>query len=78
MRNNVGFARKADLERHMKATHNRDNLELVDCMEPSCHRRGDYGFTRKDKMVEHVREVHKVDIPKRQTNRRSPTSSSPE
>ncbi|KAK3702266.1 hypothetical protein LTR37_014977 [Vermiconidia calcicola] len=62
----VGFARKADLERHVFIQHNRETHKYVDCEFPGCHRRGDYGFTRRDKMVEHLREVHKVDVPKKQ------------
>lgn len=58
-------ARKADLERHVQVTHLRDTLDLVDCQHYECHRKGRYGFTRKDKMIDHMRDVHKVDIPKR-------------
>ena len=61
----IGFGRYADLERHIAIVHNRSTLQLVDCTHPGCHRRGEYGFTRKDKMVEHLRDVHKIDIPKR-------------
>jgi len=61
----TGFGRYADLERHIAIVHNRSTLQLVDCTYPGCHRRGEYGFTRKDKMVEHLRDVHKADIPKR-------------
>ncbi|KAF2163698.1 hypothetical protein M409DRAFT_25885 [Zasmidium cellare ATCC 36951] len=58
-------SRNADLQRHYQNVHNRESAPLVDCWVQGCHRRGAYGFTRKDKMVEHVREVHKVDVPKR-------------
>lgn len=57
--------RNADLQRHYQNVHNREFATLVDCLVPACHRKGAYGFTRKDKMVDHVREVHKMDIPKR-------------
>lgn len=60
----VSFARYADLQRHVAVIHNRSTLLLVDCQERDCHRKGQYGFTRKDKMVDHMREVHKLDIPK--------------
>ncbi|KAF2207295.1 hypothetical protein CERZMDRAFT_51503 [Cercospora zeae-maydis SCOH1-5] len=36
-----------------------------DCAVQGCHRKGGYGFGRKDKMIEHLREVHKVEVPKR-------------
>ena len=72
----VGFARKADLQRHVDVRHNRATLQLVPCAVEGCHRIGDRGFTRKDKMIDHVREVHKVDVPKRPNNRSSPSSQS--
>ncbi|KAK4540405.1 hypothetical protein LTR36_009262 [Oleoguttula mirabilis] len=68
----TGFARYADLQRHVAIVHGRQNLQLVDCSHPGCHRRGEYGFTRKDKMVDHLRDVHKSDIPKRASGKRSP------
>ena len=76
-RQDIAFARKADLERHMSSMHNRETLQLHDCQLPGCHRRGEYGFTRKDKMIDHMRDVHKVPIPKRANGRKSesPTSS---
>jgi hypothetical protein len=54
----VAFKRKADLDRHRSVVHGR-RTELYDCEVLGCHRVGDYGFTRKDKMVEHMREVHR-------------------
>lgn len=66
------FARYADLQRHIAIVHDRPNLQLVDCSYQGCHRRGEYGFTRKDKMVDHLRDVHKLDIPKRTSGKRSP------
>jgi hypothetical protein len=59
------FKRKADLERHIVAIHTRATAEMIDCEHPTCHRRGEYGFLRKDKMIEHMRDVHKTNIPKR-------------
>lgn len=51
------FKRKADLERHIETRH---LCRLIDCEYPECHRRGDYGFARKERMIEHMRNVHKV------------------
>ncbi|KAK5731152.1 hypothetical protein LTR15_001090 [Elasticomyces elasticus] len=65
------FARHADLQRHVQNVHNPETIQWVDCQHPGCHRRGQYGFSRKDKMVEHMREVHKADIPKRSSGARS-------
>lgn len=61
----VFFARKADLKRHYDQVHNPESVRMLDCTEPRCHRRGENGFGRKDKLVEHQREVHKINIPKR-------------
>ncbi|KAK0251729.1 hypothetical protein LTS09_013189 [Friedmanniomyces endolithicus] len=66
------FARHADLQRHVQVVHNPESLQRVACEFPGCHRRGQYGFSRKDKMVDHMREVHKAEIPKRSPGRRSP------
>ena len=79
--NQIKFSRKADLQRHCLVVHNREQLELVDCQFPGCHRRGGFGFTRQDKMIDHMRDVHKEPIPKRKSSKdsgrsaTSPTSS---
>jgi len=67
----MSFGRKADLERHIAAKHTRPSPPLVDCEDPGCHRRGKYGFVRRDKMIEHMRDVHKSDIPKRPRGEKS-------
>ena len=61
------FVRKADLARHIAAVHALDPLEF-DCNVSGCHRKGAYGFARKGKLIEHMRDVHKVDIPKKRRN----------
>ncbi|TKA63954.1 hypothetical protein B0A55_09506 [Friedmanniomyces simplex] len=66
------FARYADLQRHVQVVHNPETLQRVDCEYPGCHRKGEHGFSRKDKMVDHMREVHKAEIPKRSPGRKSP------
>ena len=65
----VSFARKADLKRHYDVIHNPDKPPEYECDEPGCRRKGDAGFGRKDKLVEHLREVHGMDIPRRLTAR---------
>ncbi|KAK3679001.1 hypothetical protein LTR78_001454 [Recurvomyces mirabilis] len=76
-----GYCRYADLQRHVDVIHNTSTLNRFNCIVEGCHRVGIYGFTRKDKMVDHLREVHKCDIPKRVNgggvgSRRSSGSSS--
>jgi hypothetical protein len=38
---------------------------------PRCTRIGDKGFTRRDHLVEHLRNFHHLDIPKRRPGERS-------
>ncbi|KAK3675883.1 hypothetical protein LTR78_004075 [Recurvomyces mirabilis] len=64
------YSRHADLQRHVEVIHKTGSVAKVDCTQAGCHRSGAYGFTRKDKMVEHLREVHPVDVQKRQQGRR--------
>lgn len=57
----ANFKRLADLERHMKTVH---FPEPIDCPHGWCGRVGEHGFTRKDHLTDHLREVHMQDIPK--------------
>ncbi|RMY60000.1 hypothetical protein D0865_01762 [Hortaea werneckii] len=63
----ISFTRHGDLQRHMNSIHNRATLDLVPCtyVDPAtgrpCHRHGEFGFTRRDKMIAHMRAVHKVE-----------------
>ncbi|KAK1920025.1 hypothetical protein P3342_002321 [Pyrenophora teres f. teres] len=41
------------------------------CSVPRCNRVGDKGFTRRDHLVEHLRNFHHIDIPKRRPGERS-------
>lgn len=59
------FTRKTDLHRHVKSVHDRVKF---DCEYPWCGRIGENGFVRKDHYLEHLREMHRKDIPK--VNRR--------
>ena len=52
------FTRTADLARHYRTVH---NFELMDCPYPRCHHKGDYGFARKDHLMEHRRKYHMED-----------------
>lgn len=51
----VSFARKCDLLRHQDNAHG-SKVRLYECDLPGCHRQGAAGFTRLDKMREHVRD----------------------
>ena len=54
------FNKWADLKRHSNVHCTRP--ELFDCPVPYCHRKGDYGFPRKDKMMDHKKAAHREDI----------------
>lgn len=49
----------------MVDVHDWNNVQLVNCSEPDCHRRGEYGFAKRDELLDHLREVHGLDLPKR-------------
>ncbi|KAF8536601.1 hypothetical protein BDD12DRAFT_850269 [Trichophaea hybrida] len=56
------------LSRHMRDMH-RDKSEnppaLLDCPDDGCDRKGSKAFKRKDNLIQHLRNVHGLDIPKR-------------
>ena len=57
------FARCYDLSRHAR-THFPENLPRYDCPEKWCGRTGKDGFTRKDHLTEHRRNMHMKGISK--------------
>jgi hypothetical protein len=66
--NDILFGRSADLRRHYEHVHNRSRLEYycpsdgcIRSRKPSNGKKGRSFGTRKDKMKEHVREVHARD-----------------
>ena len=65
------FKRKADLEQHTAAMHTPTNAPLVDCEHHDCPRRGQWGFKRRQEMVEHMDEAHKVVVPKQESGERN-------
>ena len=67
---NSAFARKADRDRHYECVHNKTENKKFPCEVKGCSRVGDQCFTRKDHLMEHLRNYHRKDIPKRKTNRR--------
>lgn len=52
------FSRLTDLKRHLKAVHDPGNNRLS-CPYKWCDHTDQLGFTRKDQLSEHIREVHK-------------------
>ncbi|OJD34618.1 c2h2 finger domain [Diplodia corticola] len=60
-----GFKRHTDLVRHMSTVHHREDQGKFDCVQRTCPRKGENGFTRKDHLTEHLRNFHLRSIPKR-------------
>jgi hypothetical protein len=60
-----GFARKADLQRHMACVHDKAKQTRKDCPHRRCSRKGENGFLRQDHLTEHLRHFHNQAIPKR-------------
>lgn len=50
---NKTYARRGDLRRH-ELKHN-PSTKKIDCPKPGCVRKGNQGFERKDKMVDHLK-----------------------
>jgi hypothetical protein len=53
----MSFARKDDLNRHIQR--HVPNRQLFPCPIPGCHRVGEKGLPRQDKLLEHMRETHR-------------------
>ncbi|KAF1836486.1 hypothetical protein BDW02DRAFT_493376 [Decorospora gaudefroyi] len=66
----ANFTRLADLQRHQSTVHGVGTPEYP-CTVAHCNRVGDKGFTRRDHLVEHLRNFHHMDIPKRRPGERS-------
>ena len=57
------FDRLADLKRHDLRIHH-PAPPLFDCPVAGCNRVGRDGLPREDKLRDHLRDRHKIDIPK--------------
>ncbi|KAF1951597.1 hypothetical protein CC80DRAFT_508780 [Byssothecium circinans] len=66
----ANFTRHADLQRHQSTVHGVGTPDFP-CTVRDCSRVGDKGFTRRDHLVEHLRNFHHIDIPKRRAGERS-------
>lgn len=64
------FTRLADLQRHQSTVHGVGTPEYP-CHVARCNRVGEKGFTRRDHLVEHLRNFHHIDIPRRKPGERS-------
>ncbi|KAH7130326.1 hypothetical protein B0J11DRAFT_249860 [Dendryphion nanum] len=67
----ANFTRLADLQRHQATVHKAPGPPDYPCSVPECTRVGEKGFTRRDHLVEHLRNFHHIDIPKRRPGERS-------
>jgi hypothetical protein len=66
----ANFTRLADLQRHQSTVH-RVGTPGSPCTVQGCTRVGNKGFTRRDHLVEHLRNFHHIDVPKRRSGERS-------
>ncbi|KAF2683113.1 hypothetical protein K458DRAFT_419328 [Lentithecium fluviatile CBS 122367] len=66
----ANFTRLADLQRHQSTVHG-VGTPGYPCTVQDCTRVGEKGFTRRDHLVEHLRNFHHIDIPKRRPGERS-------
>jgi hypothetical protein len=66
----ANFTRLADFQRHQSTVHE-VGTPRYPCTFQDCTRVGDKGFTRRDHLVEHLRNFHHIDIPKRRPGERS-------
>ncbi|KAL9635498.1 MAG: hypothetical protein Q9204_002608 [Flavoplaca sp. TL-2023a] len=67
------FARPYDLNRHMKVHFPPDKQDCPQGLREGgfCKRVGEHGFSRKDHLVEHLRNVHMLEVPKSARGTRS-------
>ncbi|KAL9033398.1 MAG: hypothetical protein Q9180_005967, partial [Flavoplaca navasiana] len=66
------FLRRADLDRHMNDhPHTKHDCPLALKQDGSCNRMGENGFPRKDKLEDHLKRVHMLDLPKSARGTRS-------
>ncbi|KAF2267145.1 hypothetical protein CC78DRAFT_91801 [Lojkania enalia] len=66
----ANFTRLADLQRHQSTVH-ASGPPGYPCYVPRCSRVGDKGFTRRDHLVEHLRNFHHLNIDKRKQGERT-------
>ena len=57
-----GFDRLADFARHGKTHYATGRAKEFDCPELGCNRQGEWGFMRRDKLVDHIRAKHKRSV----------------
>lgn len=60
------FTTKNDFNRHCRTKHALRDIQLIDCEFAGCNRVGSEGFSRKDNMRQHLRDVHRAACPVRQ------------
>ena len=59
---NKGFNRCNDLDRHEETHYMTGKAKTFECPELGCNRKGEWGFMRRDKLVDHIRAKHKRSV----------------
>ena len=61
---NKGFNRRSDRQRHQETHYTTGKVKLFECPEFGCNRKAEWGFSRRDKIVDHIRAKHKRSVGK--------------
>ena len=56
------FNRASERVRHEKTHYLTGEAKLFECPEFGCNRKGEWGFMRRDKIVDHMRQKHKRSV----------------
>ena len=59
-----GFNRRSDRWRHEETHYSTGEAKHFECPELGCNRKGEWGFMRRDKIVDHMRQKHKRSVGK--------------
>ena len=59
---NMSFNRYNDRERHEETHYTTGKIKFFECPELGCNRKGEWGFNRRDKIVDHIRAKHKRSV----------------
>ena len=59
---NKGFDRWVDFCRHEETHYTTGKVKAFECPELGCNRKGEWGFMRRDKIVDHIRAKHKRSV----------------
>ena len=59
---NMGFNHSGDVKRHERTHYATGKVKILECPDLGCNRKGEWGFMRRDKLVDHIRAKHKRSV----------------